>query len=114
MNNNIYRGDVYYCDLKGATGCEQQGIRPVVVIQNNIGNFFSKTIIVAPLTTKSKKNLPTHINITSIEQIKNISLLLLEQIRTVDKERLCEYVGSISKDELLKVENAIKISLGIV
>ena len=110
----IKRGDIYYCDLSPTKGSEQNGQRPVLVIQNDKGNLHSPTVIVAAFTTKTKKNLPTHVEVKSVYKLKDMSLLLLEQIRTVDKKRLSTFVGSVNQGELKQIEKAVNISLGLV
>ncbi len=114
MIRQIHRGDIFYCDLSPIVGSEQDGVRPVIVVQNNIGNCHSPTVIIVPLTTKHKKRLPTHVEITSVDKISDESIALLEQIRTVDKSRLLEYVDKISEDELYQVDKSINVSLGLV
>lgn len=113
--NNILRGDIYYADLTGAIGSEQAGKRPVLIIQNDIGNRHSPTVIVAPITSKTtKKKLPTHILLSKDSEFclpKNATVLL-EQIRTLDKSRLDNYLTSIKCSELEKINEALRISLG--
>ena len=109
----IRRGDIYYADLSPVVGSEQGGIRPVLVIQNNVGNRHSPTIICAAITSKmNKAKLPTHIEISAknYKIVKN-SVILLEQIRTIDKKRLKEYVSHIDPAMMRKVDEAICISL---
>lgn len=109
----IRRGDIYYADLSPVIGSEQGGIRPVLVIQNDVGNKHSPTIICAAITSKmNKAKLPTHIEISARRyQIVKNSVVLLEQIRTIDKQRLREYVCHVDKELMNKVENALRISL---
>ena len=110
----IKRGDSYYADLNPAVGSEQGGIRPVLVVQNDVGNCYSPTIIIAVLTSKSKKKLPTHISIHSGEgNIAMDSTVLLEQLRTIDKFRLQKYVGSISGETMDRIDRAMLVSLGL-
>ncbi len=110
----IKRGDIYYADLNPAVGSEQGGIRPVLVVQNDVGNCYSPTIIIAVLTSKSKKKLPTHISIHSGEgNIAMDSTVLLEQLRTIDKFRLQKYVGSISGEIMDRIDRAMLVSLGL-
>lgn len=112
-NTEIRRGDIYYADLSGAVGSEQGGIRPVLVIQNDIGNRNSKTIIVAAVTSKMKRlDMPTHARIGKRFGLAEDSIVLLEQIRTVDKSRLSQYVGSVDKETMRRVEKAMTISMG--
>lgn len=114
---NINRGDIFYADLEdNAVGSEQTGIRPVVIIQNNVGNIYSPTVIIAPITSKVKvkSKLPTHIFIKGdSKRLPKNSLILLEQIRVIDKERLRYYVGTLSSKETQEVDKGIIISLGI-
>lgn len=107
------RGEIYVADLSPYVGSEQGGIRPVIILQNNLGNIFSPTLIVAPLTSRYKKrNLPTHYLIEDVEELKTTSLVLLEQIKTIDKRRITEYIGQASKDDIKNIEKAVTISLG--
>lgn len=109
----IRRGDIYYADLSPVVGSEQGGIRPVLIIQNNVGNRHSPTVICAAVTSKmNKAKLPTHIEISTRDYdiVKN-SVILLEQIRTIDKQRLKEYVCHIDGGMMRKVDQAIRISL---
>lgn len=116
MDDNIKRGDIYYANLNPYVGSEQGGTRPVLVIQNNIGNKYSPTVIVCSITTKlSKTKIPTHIEIKANKKygLEKDSIILLEQIKTIDKKRLLHKAGEIDKDILEKVNKAIKISLNI-
>ena len=109
----IRRGDIFYADLSPVVGSEQGGIRPVLVIQNNVGNKHSPTVICAAITSKmNKAKMPTHIEISTKDYkiVKN-SVILLEQIRTIDKQRLKEYVCHIDGMMMRRVDQAIKISL---
>lgn len=115
-NRKIKKGDIFLADLDHTVGCEQKGIRPVVVIQNNIGNKFSPTLIIAPLTsrTPTTNDLPTHVELLkSNTLLRYNSIVLLEQIRTIDRIRLKGYVCSISDDDMKMIEKSIKVSLGI-
>lgn len=114
-NLMIRRGDIFYADLSPVVGSEQGGVRPVLVIQNNVGNRHSPTVICAAITSKmNKAKLPTHIEISTRDYkiVKN-SVILLEQIRTIDKQRLKEYVCHIDSAMMQKVDKAIRISLEI-
>ena len=114
MNNEIKRGEVYYADLSPVVGSEQGGVRPVLVIQNDIGNKHSPTVIVGAVTSKmTKAKLPTHIEIKRGQygMVKD-SVVLLEQLRTLDKKRLKEKVGKIDDDTMEKINRALLISLG--
>ena len=111
---NIKRGDIYYADLSPVVGSEQSGIRPILVIQNDIGNKFSPTIIGVPITSKAKVNMPTHIAIEGNKYgLDKDSIILAEQIRTLDKSRLKEKVGKLDKATLNEVKKAIEISCGL-
>ncbi|HJD02948.1 MAG TPA: type II toxin-antitoxin system PemK/MazF family toxin [Candidatus Mediterraneibacter excrementavium] len=112
----IRRGDIYYADLSPVVGSEQGGVRPVLVIQNNVGNRHSPTIICAAITSKmNKAKLPTHIEISTKDyKIVRNSVILLEQIRTIDKQRLKEYVCHIDGTTMQKVDRAIRVSLELV
>ena len=111
MKKPILRGELYYADLEPVIGSEQGGERPVVVIQNNKGNRHSKTVIIAPLTTSPiKPPLPTHVEIHA-EGLRSTSIVLLEQIRTIDKQRISRYIGSVSGSDMKQIEQAILISL---
>ena len=109
----IRRGDIYYADLSPVVGSEQGGIRPVLIIQNNVGNRHSPTVICAAVTSRmNKAKLPTHIEISAKDyQIVKNSVILLEQIRTIDKQRLKEFVCHVDAGLMKKVEEAIRISL---
>ncbi len=109
---DIKRGQIYIADFNPVVGSEQGGIRPCVVIQNNTGNRYSPTIIVAAITAKSKKGLPTHATLKSLG-LDRKSICLLEQIRTIDKNRLLEYVGEVSEHEMEEIVEALRVSLNI-
>lgn len=112
----IKRGDMFYADLSPVVGSEQGGVRPVLIIQNNLGNKYSPTVIAAAITSKMEKNkLPTHIEIDSSTcGLKNDSVVLAEQIRTIDKSRLKEKIGHIDDSEVIdKVNNALGVSFGL-
>lgn len=108
----IRRGDIYYADLSPVIGSEQGGIRPVIIIQNDIGNKHSPTVICAAITSKmNKAKLPTHVEIDAQKyQIVKNSVVLLEQIRTIDKQRLKELVCHADKQLMLKIDEALKVS----
>lgn len=109
----IRRGDVYYADLSPVVGSEQGGVRPVVVIQNDKGNRYSKTVIIAPVSKKmSKPPIPTHV-IFSDQALSYVSMILCEQLRTIDKKRLGQWICTLNKEALDKVDQAIRISLNI-
>lgn len=108
----IKRGQIYLADLNPVTGSEQGGVRPVVVIQNDIGNRYSPTVIVAAITARVKKDMPTHAKLRSTGLLKD-SIALLEQIRTIDKHRLIEYVGEVSKKEMNGITEALRKSIDV-
>lgn len=114
-NLDIKRGYLYYADLSPVVGSEQGGVRPVLIIQNDIGNKYSPTVIVAAITSQiNKAKLPTHIEISAREYgLNKDSVILLEQIRTIDKKRLREKIGCLDKNMMLKVDNSLQISLGL-
>lgn len=109
----VKRGDLYYVDLGDGIGSEQCGLRPAVIVQNDKGNRFSTTVIVAPLTSKAKKLMPTHVTLENNEDLPKTSTVLLEQVRIVDKQRLKEKIGHVTKKELIKINKCLEISLGI-
>ncbi len=113
---DLKRGDVYYADLNPVVGSEQGGVRPVLIIQNDIGNKYSPTIIVAAITSKiNKAQLPTHVEISANDSsLDRDSVILLEQIRTIDKKRLKSEVAKLNGEILQRVDSAIEISLGLV
>lgn len=109
----IYKGDIYYADLSPVIGSEQGGLRPVLVIQNDIGNFYSETTIVAAITSRRGKNrLPTHVPIFCYG-LDQSSVALLEQIRTIDRRRIREYIGHLPATDIMRVDHAVAISLGL-
>ncbi len=112
---NIKRGDIYYADLSPVVGSEQGGVRPVLVIQNDIGNKYSPTVIVTAITSRlTKSKLPTHIDIFSADVgLSKNSVILLEQIRTIDKTRLRERLGHLDEAMMQAVNNAISVSFGL-
>lgn len=113
---NVKRGDVYYADLSPVVGSEQGGFRPVLIIQNNIGNRFSPTVIIAAITAQIQKaKLPTHVEITASEVgMERDSVVLLEQIRTLDKQRLTEKITHLDDELMRKVNEGLQISLGLI
>lgn len=114
MRKAIRRGDLFYADLNPVVGSEQGGIRPVLVIQNDVGNHFSPTVVAAAITSRKAKNSqPTHILLENVPGLAPTSLLLLEQLRTIDRKRLRGYIGRISKEKMLEVDAALAISIGI-
>lgn len=113
---NFKRGELYYADLSPVVGSEQGGVRPVLIIQNDVGNKYSPTVIVAAITSQiNKAKLPTHIELKSeYYGLPKDSVILLEQVRTLDKRRLKEKIGELDNIKMKKVENAILISLGLI
>jgi len=113
MEYVVRRGDLYYADLSPVVGSEQGGVRPILVVQNDIGNRFSPTIIAAAITSKlNKARLPTHIAIDGEYGLPKNSIVLLEQIRTLDKKRLKEKIGELPLDLMGRVNEGLLISLG--
>lgn len=112
----VKRGDVFFADLSPVVGSEQGGVRPVLIIQNDIGNRFSPTVVVAAITAQIQKaKLPTHVEISSKRNgFERDSVILLEQIRTLDKQRLTDKITHLDDEMMDKVDEALKISLGLV
>lgn len=112
----VKRGDVYFADLSPVVGSEQGGIRPVLVIQNDIGNRFSPTVVVAAITAQIQKaKLPTHVEIDAKRYgFERDSVILLEQIRTIDKQRLTDKITHLDEEMMEKVDEALQISLGLI
>lgn len=109
----VKRGDVYYANLSPVIGSEQGGVRPVVVVQNDKGNKYSKTIIIAPISKKmSKPPIPTHV-IFSDASLSYVSMILCEQLRTIDKQRLGQWICTLDKETVEKIDQAIKVSLNL-
>lgn len=115
MYNQIYRGQIFYADLEPSFGSEQGGTRPVLIIQNDMGNKYSPTTIIAAITAQihTKQNLPTHHRLSTSTGLKSDSIVLLEQVRTIDKARLRDYIGFINNDDMKQIESKLIISLGI-
>lgn len=109
------RGDVYWADLNPFFGSEQGGTRPVLVLQNDAGNFFSPTLIVAPMSSQVDKrtDLPTHIVLEQVRGLDGPSLIMLEQLKTIDKRRVRSYAGKLTKEQMAEVEAALIGTLGI-
>ena len=112
----VKRGDVFYADLSPVIGSEQGGVRPVLVIQNDIGNKYSPTIIIAAITSQiNKAKLPTHVEINAPEYgLPRDSVVLMEQVRTIDKKRLREKIGRFNDEMMVEVNECLKISLGLI
>ena len=111
----VKRGDIYYADLSPVVGSEQGGIRPVLIVQNDIGNKYSPTVIAAAITSQiNKAKMPTHIELSAVRYgLYKDSVILLEQIRTIDKKRLREKVSHIDKVLMDDVDNALTVSFGL-
>ena len=111
----VRRGDIFYADLSPVVGSEQGGIRPVLIVQNDIGNKFSPTVIAAAITSQRfKTNLPTHIRVNADGSgLAKDSIILLEQVRTLDKQRLKETMGNLPDADMTRVDRALSVSLGI-
>lgn len=111
------RGEIYYADLGRMLGSEQSGVRPVLIVQNNTGNQFSPTVIVAPITSKMmKKRLPTHVYLQQNQEqygLDRASVVLTEQVRTVDKQRMKWFVGALDEMAMKRVDRALAISFGM-
>lgn len=112
----IKRGDLFYADLSPVVGSEQGGIRPILIVQNDIGNKYSPTVIAAAITSKlNKAKLPTHIELDAkMYGLEKDSVVLLEQIRTLDKKRLKAKIGELEKYKMSEVNKAMMISLGVI
>jgi mRNA interferase MazF len=115
MNRKIRRGDMFYADLTPGIGSEQSGCRPVLIIQNDSGNKHSNTVIAAIITSRisTKTKLPTHAPIKAQQGLGHDSLVLMEQIRTIDKIRLKEYIGTLDCDAIRRVDRALAVSVGL-
>jgi len=113
---NIKRGDIFYADLSPVVGSEQGGLRPVLIVQNDIGNRFSPTIIAAAITSQKEKNhLPTHINLHAQNcGLSRDSIVLLEQVRTLDKKRLKEKMGALDELSMERINHALSVSFGLL
>ena len=114
-NSSVRRGDIFYADLSPVVGSEQGGVRPVLIVQNDTGNKHSPTVIAAGMTTETgKARLPTHITLTANTYgLPKDSIVLLEQIRTLDKKRLREHMGRVDEQVMRRVDNAIAVSFGL-
>lgn len=112
---NVRRGDIYYADLSPVVGSEQGGIRPVLIVQNDVGNRFSPTVIAAAITSqKDKARLPTHIQLNAEGSgLVRDSIVLLEQIRTLDKRRLKEHMGRLDDNSMARINQALQVSFGL-
>ena len=112
----IKRGEIYYADLSPVVGSEQGGVRPVLIVQNNVGNKYSPTVIAAAITSqKFKTNLPTHISVDANScGLSKDSIVLLEQIRTLDKQRLKERMGNLPENDMDRIDKALSVSFGLL
>jgi mRNA interferase MazF len=113
IKQGVSRGDIYYADLNPVVGCEQGGIRPVLILQNDIGNRHSPTTIVCAITGKPKKPLPTHTAIADAGRLSRESFALLEQIRTIDRSRLRGWIGRLDEQAMEEINQALSISVGL-
>ena len=110
----IHRGEIYYADLNPVVGSEQGGIRPVLILQNEVGNWFSPTVIVAAMTARGgKAHLPTHVPVGTDSGLRRPSIVLAEQVRTIDKSRLLERVGTLPPEKQEQVDRALRISFAL-
>ena len=116
MNRTYLRGDMYYADLGKGIGSEQEGYRPIVIIQNNVGNKHSPTVIIASITSKrdAKAKLPTHYLIEAEDGLELPSIVLLEQLRTIDKRRLSSFIGHLSEKHIQGINHALAVSVGLI
>lgn len=114
MKNRIEKGDIFLADLNPVIGSEQGGVRPVLIIQNNVGNYYSNTVIVAIITLNTlKHNLPTHMIISKKYGLLKNSIVMGEQLRTLDKSRILKYVGTLRNKDVIKLNLILKASLGL-
>ena len=116
MNRTYLRGDMYYADLGRGIGSEQEGYRPVLIIQNNTGNKYSSTVVVAAISSKvdAKAKLPTHYLLKAENGLELPSLVLLEQLRTIDKRRLQSYIGRLDEYHIRRINRALAVSVGLI
>lgn len=115
MNHIYLRGEIYYSDLDPVVGSEQMGTRPVLILQNNVGNHFARTVIIAPITSRvhAKSKLPIHSYIGMIGRMKYPSVVMLKQLRTLDKRHIGYYIGKLSEEKMRDVTKALCVSLAI-
>ena len=111
----VKRGDIFYADLSPVVGSEQGGIRPVLIVQNDVGNKYSPTVIAAAITSqRDKTKLPTHIQVNADESgLTKDSIVLLEQVRTIDKKRLMEKMGRLNDTQMTRINQALSVSFGL-
>lgn len=115
MSKKIIRGAIFYADLDPIIGSEQKGTRPILILQNDIGNKYSPTTMIAPITSKEYKGRkqPTHVKVKQFDKLRPNSIILLEQVRTIDKSRIKGFIDMLDKSQMKEVEKALKISFGI-
>lgn len=115
MNTRVFKGDIFYADLGETLGSEQSGTRPVIIVQNDVGNKYSPTVIIVPLTKKIRRKLnqPTHYWLRPFGKIRYDSIILVEQLRVIDKQRLKEKIGVLNSQTMLEIDQKIKVALGI-
>lgn len=115
LEKRINKGDIYYANMNETVGSEQSGVRPVIVVQNDIGNKYSQTVIIVPMTSQidSKMNQPTHYYLKAFGNIRFNSIVLTEQIRAIDKQRLIEKIGNINYKIMQEIDEKIMIALGM-
>ena len=109
----IKRGEIYYARLHDSNGSEQEGYRPVIIVQNDTGNYHSSTLIVIPITSSPKRYLPTHVDLGRNYGLYLYSTALAEQIITIDRQRIDEYIGTIDDFKMTEIDKALKVSLGV-
>lgn len=111
--HDFYRGEIYYAYLEPSFGHEQGGTRPVLILQNDVGNYYSPTIIVTAATTQKHKkpSMPTHVTLTDVEGLPDTSVFMLEVLRTIDKRRIRNYAGKLTPEQMAKIDAALRISL---
>lgn len=112
-SESIKRGKVFYADLDGVIGSEQKGRRPVVVIQNDIGNAYSPTVVVVPATSKAKHALPTHVPVCKRDKLDDKTIFLCEQVRAIDKSRIGDFICCLTEETMKKIEDSLKVSFGM-
>lgn len=110
--HDFYRGEIYYAYLEPSFGHEQGGTRPVLILQNDVGNYYSPTLIVTAATAqKHKKFMPTHVELSSVEGLPDTSVFMLEVLRTIDKRRIRNYAGKLTPEQMDKIDAALRVSL---
>ena len=113
VNQEIKRGDIFYADLNPVQGSEQSGVRPVLIVQNALGNQHSPTVVIVPLTSSKKAFLPTHVRIARTGSLVADSTALCEHVRTIDRRRLDGYIGRINENTQMAVDAALAVSVGL-